>query len=60
MDEVLAAIHVVVPDADVRAEGPELMFAAQLDEEPLHALLPNLERTPLLEGTRATIDFYRR
>jgi hypothetical protein len=36
------------------------MFAAQLDEEPLHALLPNLERTSLLEGTRATIDFYRR
>jgi UDP-glucose 4-epimerase len=60
MDEVLAAIHAVVPDADVKAEGAELMFAAQLDEEPLHALLPNLERTPLLEGTRATIDFYRR
>jgi UDP-glucose 4-epimerase len=60
MDEVLAAIHAVVPNADVHAEGAELMFAAQLDEEPLHALLPNLERTPLLEGTRATIDFYRR
>ena len=60
MDEVLAAIHAVVPDADVHAEGPELMFAAQLDEEPLHALLPDLERTPLLEGTRDTIEFYRR
>ena len=60
MDEVLAAIHAVVPDADVHAEGAELMFAAQLDEEPLHALLPNLERTPLLEGTRDTIEFYRR
>jgi nucleoside-diphosphate-sugar epimerase len=60
MDEVLAAIHAVVPDADVHAEGPELMFAAQLDEEPLHALLPGLERTPLQEGTRATIEFYRR
>ena len=60
MDDVLAAIHTVVPDADVHAEGAELMFAAQLDEEPLHALLPNLQRTPLLEGTRATIEFYRR
>jgi hypothetical protein len=60
MDEVLAAIHTVVPEADVHAEGPELMFAAQLDEEPLHALLPGLERTPLLEGTRDTIEFYRR
>jgi len=60
MDEVLAAIHAVVPDADVHAEGAELMFAAQLDEEPLHALLPNLERTPLLEGTRDTVEFYQR
>ena len=59
MDEVLAAIHAIVPDADVKAEGAELMFAAQLDEEPLHALLPNLQRTPLLEGTRDTIEFYR-
>jgi nucleoside-diphosphate-sugar epimerase len=59
MDDVLAAIHAVVPDAQVKAEGPELMFAAQLDEEPLHALLPNLERTPLLEGTRETIEFYQ-
>jgi nucleoside-diphosphate-sugar epimerase len=60
MDDVLAAIHAVVPDAQVKAEGPELMFAAQLDEEPLHALLPNLERTPLLEGTRDTIEFYQK
>jgi nucleoside-diphosphate-sugar epimerase len=59
MDEVLAAIHAVVPDADVHAEGPELMFAAELDEEPLHALLPNLERTSLQDGTRDTIEFYR-
>jgi nucleoside-diphosphate-sugar epimerase len=59
MDDVLAAIHAVVPDANVRAEGPELMFAAQLDEEPLYALLPNVERTPLIDGTRETIAFYR-
>ena len=59
MDEVLAAIHAVVPDANVRAEGPELMFAAQLDEEPLYALLPNVKRTPLIDGTRETIEFYR-
>ena len=35
------------------------MFAAQLDEEPLYALLPNVERTPLIDGTRETIAFYR-
>jgi UDP-glucose 4-epimerase len=59
IDEVLAAIREIVPDADVRAEGPELMFAAQLDEEPLHAVFPGLKRTALREGTRKTIDFYR-
>jgi nucleoside-diphosphate-sugar epimerase len=59
MDEVIAAICAVVPEADVGAEGRELMFAAELDEEPLHALFPNVQRTPLADGTRATIDFYR-
>ncbi len=56
---VLAAIRAEVPDADVRAEGPELMFAAELDEKPLHALFPNVERTALASGTKATIAFYR-
>jgi UDP-glucose 4-epimerase len=60
MDDVLDAIHRIVPNADVRAEGPELMFAAQIDETPLHALFPNVRRTPLTDGTRATIAFYRR
>ncbi|GAC1622256.1 MAG: SDR family oxidoreductase [Candidatus Elarobacter sp.] len=59
IDEVLAAIRAEVPDADVRAEGPELMFAAQLDEAPLHAVFPGLQRTPLAAGTRKTIAFYR-
>ena len=59
MEDVLQAIHGVVPDADINAEGPALMFAAELDEKPLHALFPNIHRTPLPEGTRATIDFYR-
>ncbi len=59
IDEVLAAIRAEVPDADVRAEGPELMFAAQLDEAPLHAAFPGLHRTPLAEGTRKTIAFYK-
>ncbi len=59
IDEVLAAIKVEVPDADVRAEGPALMFAAELDESPLHALFPGFERTSLTGGTKATIAFYR-
>ena len=45
IDEVVAAIRAEVPDADVSAEGPELMFAAELDEKPLHALFPGFERT---------------
>jgi nucleoside-diphosphate-sugar epimerase len=60
MADVLKAIHDVVPDADIKAEGAPLMFAAELDEKPLHALFPNIRRTPLAEGTRKTIDFYRR
>jgi len=60
MDEVIAAIKTVAPNADVRAEGKALMFAAQLDEAPLRAALPGLARTSLLDGTRETIDFYRR
>jgi len=60
MDDVLAAIRAEVPDADVRADGPALMFAAEIDEAPLHAQFPGLRRTPLDAGTRATIAFYRR
>jgi len=59
IDEVVATIRAEVPDADVRAEGPELMFAAELDEKPLHALFPRFERTALGSGTKATIAFYR-
>ncbi len=59
IDEVVDAIRSEVPGADVRAEGPELMFAAELDEAPLHALFPGIHRTPLAEGTRRTIAFYR-
>ncbi|HEV3088351.1 MAG TPA: NAD(P)-dependent oxidoreductase [Candidatus Elarobacter sp.] len=59
MNDVVNAIRNVVPNAGVRAEGPELMFAAEIDEAPLHALFPNVRRTPLADGTRATIAFYR-
>lgn len=59
MHDVLAAIRTEVPDADVRAEGPELMFASELDETPLHAVFPGFARTALADGTRKTIDFYR-
>jgi UDP-glucose 4-epimerase len=58
IDEVLAAIREVVPNADVRAEGPELMFAAELDEVPLHESFPGVKRTSLRDGTRETIAFY--
>ena len=60
IDEVVDAIKAEVPGADVRAEGPALMFAAEVDESPLHALFPGFARTPLADGVRKTIDFYRR
>lgn len=60
VDEVISAIRAEVPDADIRAQGDELMFAAEIDEAPLHARFPGFERTALDAGTRATIEFYRR
>jgi UDP-glucose 4-epimerase len=60
IDEVIGAIRAVVPGADVRAEGPPLPMVAEVDETPMLAHFPALHRTPLNEGTRATIDFYRR
>ena len=60
VDEVLAAIRDVVPNAEVSAQGPELMFAARIDETPLRRLFPAVPRTPLANGVRATIEFYRR
>ena len=59
MDDVIAAIRAVVPDAKVNAEGPALPFAAHLDETELLRAFPTLSRTPLAEGTRKTIAFYR-
>jgi nucleoside-diphosphate-sugar epimerase len=60
IDEVIAAIRAEVPGADIRAHGDELMFAAEIDEAPLHETFPNFQRTSLADGTRETIAFYRR
>src|SRR6202035_3196469 len=60
IDEVLGAIRTVVPTADVRAEGPPLPIAAEVDESPMLARFPGVPRTSLAAGTRTTIEYYRR
>jgi nucleoside-diphosphate-sugar epimerase len=59
-DDIIAAIKGVVPDAAISAEGPHLPIAARLDETDLRSVFPNLPRTQLDIGTRATIEHYRR
>jgi nucleoside-diphosphate-sugar epimerase len=60
-DELIRIIRGIVPSADVRADGPPLTTAPQLHEEGLRQVLPGLPPpTPLHDGIRATVDFYRR
>jgi UDP-glucose 4-epimerase len=60
IDEVVAAIRTEVPAADIRAEGAPLPIAAEVDESPMLARFPGVPRTSLADGTRRTIDYYRR
>jgi UDP-glucose 4-epimerase len=59
VDDIIAAIRSVVPEAQVAATGEPLPFPPRLDEGELRTVLPNLPRTSLLEGTRQTIEFYK-
>ncbi|MBV8355479.1 MAG: NAD(P)-dependent oxidoreductase [Candidatus Eremiobacteraeota bacterium] len=58
-DEIIAAIREVVPNARISAQGPPLPIAPKVDEGDLRRVFTDLPRTPLAEGTRATIEFYR-
>jgi UDP-glucose 4-epimerase len=58
-DDVVAEIHRQVPQAQIDAIGPTLPHAANISRDPdLDRLLPNLPRTSLAEGLRATIAYY--
>ncbi|MFN2459842.1 MAG: NAD-dependent epimerase/dehydratase family protein, partial [Candidatus Velthaea sp.] len=59
-DDIIVAVRDIVPDAQIDAAGPPLPFAPELDEGDLRRVFPGLPQTSLADGTRATIDFYRR
>jgi UDP-glucuronate 4-epimerase len=60
VDEIIAAIEDVVPDAAVSVDGPPLPFPPELDTTAFAAVVRELPVTPLRDGVAATIDFFRR
>jgi nucleoside-diphosphate-sugar epimerase len=61
MSEVVRAIEAVVPDVAgrVRFEDVQLPFPEQMDAGGLENVVGPIDWTPLEEGTRRTIEYYR-
>jgi UDP-glucose 4-epimerase len=61
MDEVIAAITGAVPGADsgLSANGPRIPAHAPPNPCFISTLYPDWKSTPLVEGIRRTVDFYR-
>ena len=57
--QIIDAIRAVVPGAQITDTGEPLPLAPVLDEGTLWSTFPKLPNTPLAEGTRRTIEFYR-
>lgn len=58
--DIIGAIRAVVPEADVRAEGPErLSPTSGFDVAALERVIGPRPLTPLLEGVRRTIAHFR-
>jgi UDP-glucuronate 4-epimerase len=60
VEEIVAAIADVVPDAEVSVDGPPLPFPPELDTSAFAGIVGELPVTPLRDGVAATIDFFRR
>ena len=59
-DDILAAIRTAAPHSEITAQGPHLPIAARLDEGELRTVFPHLPRTSLDDGTRLTVEHYRK
>ena len=59
VDELVAAIAAVVPDARIDVTGPPLPFPPELDTTPFASVVGDLPVTPLDEGVAATIEHFR-
>jgi UDP-glucuronate 4-epimerase len=60
VEEIVAAIEAVVPDARVDVDGPPLPFPPELDTSAFAGVVGELPVTPLAEGVAATIEHFRR
>jgi nucleoside-diphosphate-sugar epimerase len=60
VDEVIASIRAVVPDARISAEGPVLPVVADIASVSTDPVIGALPVTPLGEGIRQTIEAYRK
>jgi nucleoside-diphosphate-sugar epimerase len=60
VDEIVAAIAAVVPDARIDVTGPPLPFPPELDTTAFASVVGDLRLTPLDEGVAATIEYFRR
>jgi UDP-glucose 4-epimerase len=60
METVVATLGAMMPGARIDITGEPLPIATAFPDDPaLHAMLPGLPRTPLDDGLRQTVDFYR-
>lgn len=59
VDEVIAGIRSIVPEARLSSEGPPLPIAVGQSEAGLQAHFPGMPRTSLADGLRATVRFYQ-
>jgi nucleoside-diphosphate-sugar epimerase len=59
VEDVIRTIRDIVPDADIRAEGPAISTYFELSRDDLQTVLPGLPCTPLRHGLAVSIDHYR-
>ena len=59
VDEIVAAIDRIVPDARIEVAGPPLPFPPELDTTAFASVVGNLPITPLDEGVAATIEHFK-
>lgn len=61
VDDIIAAICAVIPEADVGADGPErLSPTTGFDVAALEAVIGPRPLTPLAQGVRSTIEHFRK
>lgn len=59
VEDFIAEVRKIEPSADIRIEGDPLPFAPDLVPDGRDTLLPNVQRTSLVDGIAATIAYYR-